>query len=87
MCNGCRTKFGASDGIVIQHKEFRKFNNPHSGLPMSKLGNAYYHLSKACLEQKFGVPFVGSVVIPDTVKVKLAPVHMEILAQEFMIAL
>jgi len=51
---------------------------------MFKLGNAYYHLSKACLEQKFGVLFIGNVVAPDTVKVKLAPDHMEIMAQQFI---
>ena len=84
-CNGCRNKFGASDGVVIQHKEFRKLNNPHSGLPMSKLGNVYYHPTKVCLEQKFGVPFVGKVVIPDDVKTKLASEQVETLVQQFMI--
>lgn len=55
VCNSCRNKFKTFDTIVIQHKEFRGFTNPHTGLPSSKLGNVYYHLSRKCIEYKFGI--------------------------------
>ena len=85
VCNGCRSKFNADDTIVIQHREFCKFTNPRSGLPSSKLGNAYYHLRRSCLEKRFGLPFVENIVVPDSVKTHLISVHKDILSQDFMI--
>lgn len=87
VCNGCRSKFGTSDNIVVQHKEFRSYTNPHTGSPASKLGNAYYHLSRKCIEKKFGRHVSINIVVTDDVKPKLTSVHKEILSQEFLITL
>ena len=86
VCNGCRNKFKTGNTIVIQHREFRGFTNPHSGLPSSKLGNAYYHLSRKCIEYKFGYMHLN-IVVTDDVKPKLTSVHKQILSQDFLITL
>jgi hypothetical protein len=59
-----------ADTIVIQHKQYRKLNSQKTGLPSSKFGNAYYHLSKKCIELKHGV-FPISLTVPEDGKCKL----------------
>ena len=85
VCNGCRIKFDTNDTIVIQHREFCKFTNPRNGLPSSKLGNAYYHLRRSCLEKKFGLSMsCVNIVIPDSMKAKHTSVHNDTLSKDFM---
>ena len=62
VCNGCRNKF--SDNLVIQHKEFRNFTSPHTGLRSSKFGNTYYHLQKRCIELKIGTAINRLATVP-----------------------
>ena len=38
--------------ICIQHTEPLKYINPRTGIKSSKIGNAYYHVSSACIRKK-----------------------------------
>jgi len=51
-CNCCYIKFSDHSVIVIQHAEYHDYTNPHTSLPASKYGNAYYHLRKSCIQLK-----------------------------------
>ena len=57
VCSGCRNNFSKSDEIVLKHAEHRQYNNPHTGIPATKYGNAYYHVKKICVHLKWGARF------------------------------
>ena len=84
VCSGCRNNFNKSDVIVLQHAEHRQYNNPHTGLPATKYGNAYYHVRKMCVQLKWGSRFhPKSVVVEEEIKQKLTPKQKDEIAQEF----
>ena len=84
VCSGCRNNFSKSDEIVLQHAEHRQYNNPHTGLPATKYGNAYYHPKKICVQLKWGSRFHSkSVIVEEAIKQKLTPKQKDELAQEF----
>jgi hypothetical protein len=84
VCNGCRNKFTEKDILVIQHKEFRSFTSPQSGLPSSRFGNAYYHLRKRCIEIKLGTVMpISALVIPERTKRSLNSQQRSTIYAEF----
>lgn len=88
VCNGCRNNFTKADIVVIQHAEFRQYTNPHSGMPASKFGNAYYHMKRMCIELKTGMEFdVKKIVVPDDVKQRLTASQKQCLFEEFRVPL
>ena len=52
VCSGCHNKFDCND-LVLKHAELRSFTNPHTGSPVSKFGNAYYHTKQLCVRLKW----------------------------------
>ena len=87
VCNGCRNSFNKSDEIVLKHAENRHYNHPHTGLPATKYGNAYYHVRKMCVNLKWGSRFYpNSVVVEEDIKQKLTPKQKDEIAQEFNVA-
>lgn len=61
---------GRQDGL--RHEEHRQFTSPHTGLLTLKLGNAYYHPRRRCMELKWGIQLNFSVIVPDPNKMELA---------------
>ena len=77
ICNGCCNKFTDSDKIVVQHQEYCLFTSPKTGLPDSRFGNVYYHVSRRCIEGKLGSPLqYGDIILPESVKDKTTPSMM-----------
>ena len=85
VCNGCRNTFSETDKVVVQHKEFRQFMSPRTGLQQSKYGNAYYHARMNCIQLKFSHFQLSQVYLPENLKQKLSPSQKRSLYEEFLI--
>ena len=85
VCSGCCSNFSQSDDLVIKHAEFRSYNNPSTGLPTSKFGNAYYHVKMNCLKFRWPTVSYANIVVPDEVAAQLNEAHKSVLYQEFSI--
>lgn len=84
VCNGFWKKFSVDDKILVCHEEFRQFTSPHTGLPASKLQNAYYHARKKCIMLKWGPSFSAeNIILPEDVRSKLTLKQKYLLAEEF----
>ena len=82
VCSGCRSPFSKQEVIVLQHSEHRQYTSPRSGLASSKYGNAYYHMKRWCVEQKWGSNI--EIVIPD---IELNTSQRQTLYDEFGVGL
>lgn len=75
VCSGCCTNFTEVDDVVVRHAEYRMFNNPHTGLLMSRYGNAYYHAKLRCFHLRWGNSSEHSLVTHDNVHSQLSVAH------------
>ena len=78
VCSGCRSSFSKQDVIVLQHSEHRNYTSPQ-GHPSSKFGNAYYHIKRKCVENKWGPNF--TILTPENLE--LTSPQRDILYEEF----
>ena len=63
VCNRCRNSFNKIDEIVLKHAEYRHYNHPHTKLPAMKYGDAYSHVRKMCVNLKWGLRFILTVLL------------------------
>ena len=90
VCSGCCQQFPRSSNgdygnppynMAIQHMEPRKFNSPITGIPMSKVGNAYYHVYLLCLCTNWPSLLGHDVIVPTELVPKLLSEHKMLLYQ------
>lgn len=88
VCAGCKGSHmkDADNGLLppphdicIGHSEPLTFINPRTGLECSKTGNAYYHVSLACIIKKHPDFTPAQIVCSDDVKMLLKEVHFKFL--------
>ena len=77
ICTGCLRKYPKPSyppyDIVIQHEEWRSFLA--AGVPQSRFGNAYYHLSISCVQAKWPMFSPHNLEIPDYIISQLNNAH------------
>ena len=88
VCAGCRGPYlkgidnevlPPPQDICIVHTEPLAFTNPRTGLETSKIGNAHYHVNKACICKKHP-NFAGHLVAcTKEVLDLLLPCHFKLL--------
>ena len=90
VCTGCRQRFPWNPNgdyadppynMAIQHMEPRTFNSPITGMPTSKVGNAYYHVYLPCLHTNWPALSGSDVTIPTELVPKLLSEHKILLYQ------
>ena len=88
VCSGCRQKFPRTPSgcyaappynMAIQHMKERHFNSPITGMPMSRHGNAYYHVYLPCLQANWPQFHGDNLVVDPDLKAKLQPEHKHLL--------
>ena len=81
---GCRQQFAwCPNGdyanppyiMAIQPMKSRKFNSPFTGVPTSKVGNVYYHVSLPCLHTNWASLLGHDVIVPTELVPKLLSEH------------
>ena len=84
VCVGCHQRFPRKPNgeyadppytMAIQHMEQRTYNSPITGIPTSKIGNAYYHAFLPCLQSNWPAVSASDIVIPSEVVLKLHSEH------------
>ena len=73
--------------MAIQHMKPRKFNSPVTGVPTSKVGNAYYHVYLPCLHTNWPSLLGHDVILPTELVPKLLSEHKMLLYQNLGIVI
>ena len=90
VCTGCRQQFPQNPNgdyadppynMAIQHMELRTFNSPITGMPTSKVGNAYYHVYLPCLHTNWPALSGRDVTVPTEFVPMLLSEHKILLYQ------
>ena len=90
VCTGCRQQFPRNPNgdyadppynMAIQHMEPRTFNSPITGMPTSKVGNAYYHVYLPCLHTNWPALSGRDVTVPTEFVPMLLSEHKILLYQ------
>ena len=77
ICSGCHQRFPRKPNdeytdppydMAIQHMEPRMYNSPITGMPTSKIGNAYYHVYLPCLQYNWPTIPANDITIPFELK-------------------
>ena len=96
VCTGCHQRFPRSPNgdyanppynMAIQHMEPRKFNSPVTGVPTSKVENAYYHVYLPCLHTNWPSLLGHDVIVPTELVPKLLSEHKMLLYQNLGIVI
>ena len=98
VCSGCHQRFPRkptgeySDplyNMAIQHMEPRMYNSPITGLPTSKIGNAYYHvyIYLPCLQSNWPALSASDVTVPSELRSILQYEHKQLLLRNLGITL
>ena len=90
VCSGCHQRFPRKPSgdyadppynMAIQHVEQRMFNSPITGMPTSRVGNAYYHVYLPCLRSNWPTLSGNDIIIPTELLPMLQPEHKIFLFQ------
>ena len=89
VCSGCHQRFPrklsgeCADppyNMAIQHVEPRMYNSPITGMPTSKVGNAYYHVYLPCLQSNWPTVSASDITIPLELQITLSDGHKVLLS-------
>ena len=67
--------------------EPRAYNNPLTGMPTSRIGNAYYHVYLPCLHSKWPTLSASDIIIPFDIHAVLKCEHKTLLSRNLGIVL
>ena len=96
VCSGCHQRFPRKPNgefadppydMAIQHVEPRMYNSPITGMPTSKIGNAYYHVYLPCLKYNWPTISANDIAIPFELKTMLLYEHKILLFRNLGITL
>ena len=96
VCSGCHQRFPRKPNgeyadppydMAIQHVEPRMYNSPITGMPNSKIGNAYYHVYLPCLQYNWPIISANDITIPFELKAMLLYEHKILLLRNLGITL
>ena len=96
VCSGCHQRFPRKPNgeyadppydMSIQHVEPRMYNSPITGMPTSKIGNAYYHVYLPCLQYNWPTISANDITIPFELKTMLLYEHKILLISNLGITL
>ena len=73
--------------MAIQHVEPRMYNSPITGMPTSKVGNAYYHVYLPCLKSNWPTVSAIDITIPLQLQTTLQYEHKVLLLHNLGIIL
>ena len=96
VCSGCHQGFPRKPNgeyadppydMAIHHVELRMHNSPITGMPTSKIGNAYYHVYLPCLQYNWPTISANDITIPFELKTMLLYEHKILLLHNLGITL
>jgi len=96
VCSGCHQKFPRKStgeytdppyNLAVQHNEPRTYHSPITGMPTSKIGNAYYHVYLPCLQSKWPTVSGSNINIPFELRAVLQSEHKVLLFHNLGITL
>ena len=96
VCSGCHQRFPRKPtgeyadppyNMAIQHVEPRMYNSPITGMPTSKVGNAYYHVYLPCLQSNWPTVSAIDITIPLELQTTLQYEHKVLLLHNLGITL
>jgi len=96
VCSGCHQKFPRKStgeyadppyNLAVQHNEPRTYHSPITGMPTSKIGNAYYHVYLPCLQSKWPMVSGSNINIPFELRAVLQSEHKVLLFRNLGITL
>ena len=73
--------------MAIQHVEPRRYNSPITGMPISKVGNAYYHVYLSCLQSNWPIVSASDINIILELQTMLQYEHKALLLHNLGITL
>ena len=96
VCSGCHQRFPRKPtaeyadppyNMAIQHVEPRMYDSPITGMPISKVGNAYYHVYLPCLQSNWPTVSAIDITIPLELQTTLQYEHKVLLLHNLGITL